>query len=53
MDLHFALHDLQIEVVIARVFARALDDLVVRELARCLLDQSLLVRQLEVHVSPL
>src|SRR5690349_14767754 len=37
-------------MVVARVFSRALDDLVVRELARGLLDQALLVGQLEVHV---
>src|SRR5207245_5449995 len=47
------LHQLQVEVVVARVFTRALDDLAVRELARRALDQALLVGQLEVHRSPL
>ena len=47
------LHDLEIEVVIARVLARSLDDLPVGELPRGVLDQTLLVAQLEVHRSTL
>ena len=40
-------------MVVARVFARLLDDLLVGELARGVLDQALLVGQVEVHLSPL
>ena len=43
--------EVQVEVVVARVLARALDQLVVCELARGRLDQALLVGQVEVHVS--
>ncbi len=45
------LDELDVEVVVAGVFARLLDDLVVGELARGALDQLLLVGQVEVHVS--
>ena len=42
-------HELGVEVMIAVVLARALDDLAVGELARGLADQLLLVGQVEVH----
>src|SRR6185312_16014161 len=43
------LDEIEVEVVVARVFARLDHDLVVGELARGLLDQALLVGQVEVH----
>ncbi len=46
------LDQVQVEVVVAGVFARALDDLLVGELPRGVADQALLVGQIEVHVAP-
>ena len=43
------LHELEVEALRAVVVARARDDLAVRELARGLADQPLLVGEVEVH----
>src|SRR4029077_15208889 len=46
-------HQLQVEVVVARVFAPLHDALLVGEVARRVLAQALLVGQVEVHPAPL
>ena len=42
-------HEFQVEVLVAIVLARAIDDLLVGEVARGLADQALLVCEFEVH----